>query len=424
MPAQITKRVGRTGKVSWAVQLRIGRKADGRPEWLTATFKKQGAAKDFVRETLEAMKGGKLVKPSQLTLGEYLDRWLEDAAKPALRANTFASYQTSLDLYIRPELGRYQLDKLSPMILQRHARVLAEQKVKVRAPKKKAGAKAGAKASDAPPAAPPVVRYLSARTIRYTFGILKAALQQAVEWRILQFNPGAAVPLPRLERHEMKALGTDDARKFLAAVDGTRHEALFKLALATGMRPSEYLGLQWKDVDLTRGVVSVQRTLMRDSTLPGGWALAETKTARSRRTIPLPAGVVEALRRHKSHQAEERLHRGRAWQNHGLVFTNEIGDPLERQNILNRHFRPLLKAAGLPPTMRLYDLRHSAATMLLEAGVHPKVASERLGHASITMTLDTYSHVMPGMQQEASDKVEELLFGNVRETGQSGGPKK
>jgi integrase len=412
MPAQITKRIGRRGKATWTVQLRIGKKANGRPEWLTATFEKQGLAKDFVRETLEDLKGGALVRPSELTLDAYLDHWLEAAAKGALRPNTYASYEESLNLYIRPELGRFQLDKLSPIVLQRHARVLTEQTVKAKPPKPpKTKGKAGAKAGATPPPAPPVTRKLSARTIRYAFGILKAALRQAVKWRILQLNPCDAVELPRLERREMRALDTEAARKFLAAAEGTRHEALFKLALATGMRPSEYLALRWKDVDLSRAVVSVQRALIRDASLPDGWALAETKTARSRRTIPVPAGVVEALRRHKARQAEERIKRGPAWQNHGLVFTNEIGGPLERQNILNRYFRPLLKAAGLPVTLRLYDLRHSAATMLLEAGVHPKVASERLGHASITMTLDTYSHVMPGMQRDASDKVEELLFG-------------
>jgi integrase len=121
------------------------------------------------------------------------------------------------------------------------------------------------------------------------------------------------------------------------------------------------------------------------------------------------ASVVDALRKHKSAQLERRLKLGGAWEQPDLVFANEIGGFLERQNLLHRHFRPALRTAGLPETLRLYDLRHSAATLLLAAGAHPKVASERLGHASITMTLDTYSHVLPTMQQEASDKMGELL---------------
>jgi len=132
---------------------------------------------------------------------------------------------------------------------------------------------------------------------------------------------------------------------------------------------------------------------------------------RRRRAVPIPASVVEALRRHKSGQLQERLKLGGAWEQPDLVFTNEVGGFVGRSNLLQRQFRKALNAAGLPVTLRLYDLRHTAATLLLVAGVHPKVASERLGHASITMTLDTYSHVMPDMQREASDKMEELLFG-------------
>jgi integrase len=401
MPAQITKRLGKGGKASWAVQLLIGHQADGKPAWLCKTFPTRAGAKAFVQGTLEDLRGGKLVTPSTLSLDAYLDHWLETAAKPALRPNTFASYRESLALYIRPELGRFQLDKLTPLLLQHHLESLGKRKVRVQRRKKAKGK--GAPSAPAPP------RTIAPRTIRYAFSVLAAALRQAVRWRILPLNPLEAVTLPRVPRREMRALDTEAARAFLIAAKGSRHEALFKLALATGMRPSEYLGLQWQDVDLKKGAVSVQRALIGSG---GHWQLAETKTPRSRRTIPIPESVAEALRRHKAAQKEERFSRGPAWKDHGLVFTNEIGGPLARQNVLRRHFRPLLRKAGLPDTYTLYQLRHTAATLLLSAGVHPKVASERLGHASITMTLDTYSHVLPTMQQEASDKVEELLFGD------------
>jgi integrase len=367
------------------------------------TFAKQGAAKAFVQATLEDIRGGKLVTPSTLTLDAYLDHWLEKAAKPALRPNTFESYRESLALYIRPELGRFQLDKLKPLLLQQQLENLGKRKVKAQKRTKAKG--------KGTPSAPPPPRTIAPRTVRYAFSVLAAALRQAVKWRILQLNPLDAVTLPRVPRREMRALDTEAARAFLAAAEGTRHEALFKLALATGMRPSEYLGLGWQHVDLKKGTVSVQRSLIGSG---GHWQFAETKTPRSRRTIPIPDAVVEALRRHKAAQAEERLRHGPAWQDHGLVFTNEIGGPLARQNVLRRHLRPLLRKAGLPDTYTLYQLRHTAATLLLSGGVHPKVAQERLGHASITMTLDTYSHVLPTMQQAASDKMEELLFGGKK----------
>jgi integrase len=206
----------------------------------------------------------------------------------------------------------------------------------------------------------------------------------------------------------MQALGKDQAAVFLEALHGTKHEVLFTLALATGMRPGEYLALKWSDIDLDRGMVTVQRTLVRTK---GGWQFGEPKTSKARRTLPIPPTVTKLLRQHRVSQLEQRLKVADAWEDNGLVFTNEIGQPLERHNLLSRHFKPLLGKAGLPKTLRLYDLRHSAATLLLTAGIHPKVASERLGHSSVVMTLDTYTHVQPNMQKEASDKMEELLFG-------------
>src|SRR5215216_4760731 len=153
----------------------------------------------------------------------------------------------------------------------------------------------------------------------------------------------------------------------------------------------------------------VQRTLVwrrKD----GGWYFAEPKTARSRRTIPLPSSLVRGMREHRRRQAEQRLKAGPKYQNHDLVFATAEGSPLMPRNLLSRHFKPTLKRAELPASIRLYDLRHSCATLLLSAGENPKVVSERLGHASVAMTLDVYSHVLPTMQQAAADRLERLLF--------------
>jgi integrase len=176
------------------------------------------------------------------------------------------------------------------------------------------------------------------------------------------------------------------------------------------LRPSEYLGLKWSDVDLERGIISVQRSLHWRSYKTGDWYFGEPKTARSRRRIPLPPSVVRALVEHRRHQNEERLKAGPDFKNLDLVFATGEGQPLIRLNIVQKHFKPILERANLPATLRLYDLRHSCATLLLAANENPKVVSERLGHASITLTMDTYSHVMPDMQQGASDKLEQMLF--------------
>jgi len=177
--------------------------------------------------------------------------------------------------------------------------------------------------------------------------------------------------------------------------------ALYALALTTGMRQGELLGLRWADVDLDRATVHVRQQLRR---LKGeGMHFSEPKTARGRRTIALPDMAIDVLKLHRKAQLEARLAAGSLWQDYDLVFPNQTGKPMERQNINRRSFLPLLDKAGLP-RIRFHDLRHSAATLLLAQGVHPKVVQERLGHSQISLTMDTYSHVLPDMQQEAARK--------------------
>lgn len=252
-------------------------------------------------------------------------------------------------------------------------------------------------------------RGLSARTVRYLHAVLNSALKQAVRWGMLARNPAELVDLPKQARKEMHALSPKQATAFLEAAAEDRWSVLFAFALVTGMRPEEYLGLQWKDVDLERGRITVQRALVwREK---GGWYFGETKTARSRRSIPLPASTVRALTEHRRKQGEERLKLGPDYQQHDLVFATPEGGPLAPRNLKRRHFRPILERAKLPSDFRLYDLRHSCATLLLAAGEHPKVVSERLGHATVMLTLDVYSHVLPTMQEAASEKLEKTLYG-------------
>jgi integrase len=196
--------------------------------------------------------------------------------------------------------------------------------------------------------------------------ILSSALKQAIKWRMLTHNPASAVDLPRHERREMRAFSPEEAGRFLAAASGDRYGVLFASALTTGMRPEEYLSLQWGDLDLKTGITSVQRTLIWRRK-GGGWCFGEPKTPRSRRTIPLPASVVRALAAHRRQQAEERLKAGSNYTQHDLVFATSEGGPLMLRNLIRRHFKPTLKRAGLPDSIRLYDLRHSCATLLLAA---------------------------------------------------------
>ena len=307
-----------------------------------------------------------------VTVGEYLERWLNDSAKGSVRDSTHASYERLLRRYVFPGLGRVKLRKLSAAHVQGLYRSMQD-------------------------------GGLSSRTVRYAHAVLRRALKQAMRWGMIPRNPCDDADPPKANREEMRPLDREQARRLLsfASSDGDRLEALWVLAIHTGMRPGELLGLKWEDVDLEAGALRVKRAL-----LPEG-EFAATKTARSRRSIDLTPGSVEALKRHRTAQLEERLRRAGLWQDQGLVFPSSVGTLLSHRNAV-RAFKALLHRAELPETTRFYDLRHSCATLLLSRNVHPKYVQELLGHASIALTLDTYSHVLPGMSGAASAMNEAL----------------
>jgi integrase len=381
-PLLETRRSGQLiqkGKNTFLLRVFLGRDpATGKRRYRNLNFHgNKTAAQKRLSSLLRDGDLGLLAEPVRTTVAEYLDHWLESAAKVRVRLRTLQGYKELLDRYIRPALGTQRLSKLTPLEIQRaYARMLD--------------------------------RDLSPKTVRHAHGVLRAAFNQAVKWRLLVINPALAVELPKLRKKEMQALSPEQATKFLQHAATDRLSALFSLALTTGMRPGEYLGLQWKDVDLKKGVVVVRRTLVPKK--DGGWEFAEPKTAQSARTIPLPKSVTRALVEHRKAQAEQKLKAGEKYENHDLVFTGPKGHAIQLRNLVNRHFKPILRAAKLPEDIRLYDLRHTCATLLLAQGEHPKVVSERLGHASVTLTLDTYSHVLPTMQQQAAERLEAVLF--------------
>jgi integrase len=219
-------------------------------------------------------------------------------------------------------------------------------------------------------------------------------------------NPSDLVELPKVLHKERHVLSPDEAQQFLKTANEMAYGLLFEFALITDMRPEEYLALQWSDLDFERSTVQVRRALVRHKK---SWSFEETKTARSRRTVFLPSQVLNKLTAHKRTQAERRLKLGAAWQTFDLVFCGEEGTPHSIPNLTYRYFRPILTKAKLP-RIRLYDLRHSCATLLLIAEENPKVVSERLGHSTIVLTLDTYSHVLPTMQQQATARLEKMLY--------------
>ena len=319
------------------------------------------------------------IEPASESLDKYLEKWLQSVVRSRVREATFDDYKYLLDRYVSPTLGAIKLCDIRSIDIQKvYGDMLGEKE-------------------------------LSARTVRMTHAVLSSATKQAVRWHMLPRNPCEFVDLPRMARKEMQALSPEEASQFLEAAKADKLGIVLSFALATGMRPEEYLALKWSDVDLQAGSATVQRTLVWRK--GGGWYFGEPKSSRSRRTIPIPRTLVTELADHRRKQGESRLKKGADYQNNDLVFATSDGTPIILRNLVRRHFQPVLNRAKLLPTFRLYDLRHSCATLLLSAGENPKVVSERLGHASIVLTLDTYSHVLPSMQQAATEKLERILYG-------------
>jgi integrase len=333
-------------------------------------------AKELAKELERQLKSGTESFENKGSLDEYLDRWLE-SCKHKVGGRTYQDYLNILRLHVRPALGGKKLSALRPLDIQKFVNDLQK-------------------------------KGLGPRMTRHAHQILCRALKQAVRWRLLIYNPATDINLPKVVSKEMKALSPEQAKKFLQAGEEDEFGLVFELALLSGMRPEEYLALQWTDLDFQHNTITVQRVVVWERWTKAVY-FAEPKTAKSRRTIPLPVYVMRKLQEHRRRQLEYKLKLGEKFQNeYNLVFTSKTGTIVSIRNLQRRHFKPLLVKAKVPD-IRLYDLRHTCATLLLAAGENPKVVSERLGHASIVLTLDTYSHVLPTMQRSATERLEKLL---------------
>jgi integrase len=329
---------------------------------------------DQIKKAQREQEQGALVPASKQTVKQFLEYWLENVHKLRIRQSSYTKYRKALNYHILPELGHIQLQKLtSEHIDVFYAKLLNKGK--------------------------------SPKSIKDIHGILHVALKYAVKKKRLARNVADDIDLPRIERYRSQVLDKAQARRLLKVVKENRYETLLTVALATGMRRGELLALRWSDIQFDTKSLHIQRTVYRVKGV--GYVESEPKTNKGRRTIMLPQFVIAVLKQHRAQQLESRLQAGPLWIDQDLVFCNMTGNFLYPDNV-SADFKRLVEKAGLP-LMRFHDLRHSAATLLLAMGVHPKVVQELLGHTQISMTMDIYSHMLPSMQREAVEGLDNLF---------------
>jgi integrase len=306
-----------------------------------------------------------------LKLSEYLDRWLPDI-RDTVRQRTWERYESIVRVHIKPALGRVKLKDLTAT----HARGLYREKLE-----------SGS----------------SPRTVQYIHTTLRKALQDAMSDGLIPRNVADGIKAPRPKKKEINPLSPEQARTFLKAVRGDRLEALYVLAIHRGLRQGELLGLRWEDVDLEAGTLQVRRTL---SWTKSGPVFEPPKNGKGR-SVELTQDALGALRGHLARQLEEIEALGDGYQDQGLMFPGERGQPM-RPYTLTGKLERILRRVGLPK-IRFHDLRHTCATLLLSKSVHPKFVQELLGHATISITLDRYSHVIPSMGDQTRKAMEDVL---------------
>jgi integrase len=358
---------GKKFMVRWRVSL-----PDGSRKRMTAYEPtRKAAAARLAEEVAKANKG--LVYDEDTTLAEFLRTWLK-SIESTVKPGTLATYEAQVRARIEPNLGCRKLTKLSAAQLTAFYGRLLDQG-------------------------------LSPATARLNHAIIHRALSKAQKWGMIPANAASVATAPKPRSAEVTPLTQEQARTLLAASAGTELEALWVLLVSSGVRIVEALATRWEDVDLTKGVLRVSRTLSWEH---GDRPRFGSPKGGKGRSIHLSQRATDALRRHSTRQKEQRL-AAPVWEEHGLALTTEVGRPLRREAVARNHFRPLLVRAALPPTTRLHDLRHTCATLLLAQGTHPTLVQHLLGHSSVSMTLDKYSHWVPSMGEQTAQAIESAL---------------
>lgn len=370
-------------KGAWRGRLMVGYKPDGKPDVREIYGKTQSEVRRKLTEPRKQHETGTIVAADRTgaTVGAFLERWLL-ATTASVKPSTHKRYAALLRVHAIPTLGRKRLDALRPSDIQALLGFLLTQPAR---------GKHGA--------------LLTASTVRHVYVALHVALEAAVKWGDAARNVADVVDPPRVVKVETYTPSPEECYRLVAAAAGDPIGTLVNLAVYTGARQGELLGLRWPDIDFDTGTLSIRRTL---AAVNGGIpTFGPPKTAKSRRTVTLATEAITALRAHRQQQIEQRLLLGPDYSDFNLVFATALGTPYLARNIY-RSYKRLLAKAGLPANIRFHDLRHAAATNSLRANIPLKVVSERLGHSSLAITADLYTHRVASLEADAAEKLAAL----------------
>ncbi len=364
----------RTAGGTWSYRLDLDVDAAGqRFQKQVGGFRTKKEAQTALNEALSSVQHGTYVAPSRQTVAEFLSLWIE-GVKSELAITAWSNYRMVVNFYIVPHLGSKRLTELTPVQIKAwHTKLLEH------------GRKDGSG--------------LSSRSVQLAHRVLHRALADAVRWNLLMVNPASRVKAPRANSAEMQAWTAEEAVRFLGGVADTRLLALWIVALHTGLRRGELAGLRWKDIDVGGATL----TVAQQRTTADYAVVVMAPKAKSQRQLQLAPATIAALEAHRKRQRIERVAAGPAWENTGYVFVNELGQPYHPSRLREMFEKDCIRVGV--PAIRLHDLRHTMATLALQAGVHPKIVQEQLGHSAINVTLDIYSHVPQAVKREAAGKI-------------------
>ncbi len=365
----------RTSDQRWMGVALLGYDQLGKPIRKSVTAKTRNEVVQKLKQLRRQIEDGLPAPDTTLKVAQLFERWFEDVLRHQVAPSAASNYRTIAVNHILPTLGNKKVADLKVTDIDR----LLSKKID---------------------------GGLSSSTVRRIRAVLAQCLDQGIRWSIVSHNVASLSRAPKMVRAEGRTLTPTQAKHLMSCLKVQRNGALYALMLSTGLRRGEVLGLMWKDLDVETGVLKVNRQLKRED---GILLTSDTKTARSRRSVNLPAPMMAGLLEHEERQKSEKRALGRSWTNSGYIFTSTVGTPIDPRN-LNREFQKICHSAGLGD-WHPHELRHSAASLMLAQGVKLQVVSQVLGHASIRMTADVYGHILDPDREGAATAMVGLLWG-------------